>query len=78
MSDPAQEVPDGDTRFGFKWGPVAVERLADLPRDGGRCRVIGVYRVEGPNREGLDKILEIYVSPKGQSVRVWRGGKELT
>lgn len=68
---------DGDTRYGFKWGPVAVERMAEFPRSNGQAKVIGIYRVDGPHRADMFQMLEIYVSPRGRSVRVFRGGKEL-
>lgn len=68
---------DGDTQYGFKWGPVAVERLAEFPRSGGQCKVMGLYRVKGPTRADMEQVLEIYVSPTGRSVRVFRNGKEL-
>jgi hypothetical protein len=68
---------DGDTRYGFQWGPVAVERLASIKDGRGeRRRVLGIYigDSDNPHRK---QALEIYVSPSGRSVRVWRDGKEL-
>ena len=62
------------SRYGFSWGPIDVERMASFPRDGGECRVIGVYTGAGDQRK---RRLEIYVSPTGRSVRVWRDGVEL-
>lgn len=66
------------TQYGFTWGPIEVQRLASfissVRRDKGECLVIGVYTGEGKNRK---QKLEIYASPTGQSVRVWRDGKEL-
>jgi hypothetical protein len=70
---------DGDTQYGFLWGPVEVERMATFPvgdRDAGRKnRVIGIYTRVGGKRK---RRLEICISPAGQSVRVWRDGEELT
>lgn len=49
------------TLFGFIWGPVRVTRISSFPRG----HVVDVNGVE------------IYVSAKGRSVRVFRDGKEL-
>ena len=59
------------TEYGFVWGAAEVERMASLP---GGSRVIAVYTEVGNKRK---RRLEIYVSPTGRSVRVWRDGKEL-
>lgn len=67
--------PKDIDRYGFAWGPCQVERMAEFPRPNGVCRVIGVYVEDGGDRHPE---LEIYVSPTGRSVRVWRRGKELT
>lgn len=67
-------MTDNETAYGFRWGPVEVERMASVPRSGGECRIIGVYTGEGRKR---NRRLEIYVSPAGNSIRVWRDGKEL-
>jgi hypothetical protein len=45
------------TQFGFRWGPMHVERLAHIP---GRGYSIGI-RTE-------DKDLQIYVSEKGKKI----------
>lgn len=58
------------TRYGFTWGPLEVRRLATFKGN----RVLGVY-IEGDDSQ--HPRLEIYVSPTGRSVRVWRDGKEL-
>jgi len=48
--------------YGFTWGPVTVQRTAVMPQGH------HVLTVNG---------LDIYVSPTGRSVRVFRDGKEL-
>lgn len=55
------------TQFGFKFGPGEYIRMAELG-DGSTC-----VRVQ----PDAGKPVEIYVSPKGRSVRVFRDGKEL-
>ncbi len=60
---------EADARFGFRWGPMRVRRLATFPRPNGECHALGV---------DAGKVnLTIYVSPTGRSVRVYRDGKEL-
>jgi hypothetical protein len=54
------------TLYGFRFGAAEVERTAELP-DGG---VVVTVRTES-------KAIEVYVSAKGGSVRVFRRGKEL-
>jgi hypothetical protein len=55
----------GDTEFGFQWGNTEVVRYAVMPNG---TRVVGI--------EVNDKrVLDIYVSPSGRSVRVFRRGK---
>lgn len=49
-------------QYGFTWGPVKVQRTAVMPQGH------HVLTVNG---------LDIYVSPTGRSVRVFRDGKEL-
>ncbi len=56
----------------FIWGPIAVEPLMAVPRRGGVYRALRVRHV---NR--TRGALEIYVSPTGRSVRVFRDGVEL-
>jgi len=51
---------------GFDWGPMAVTRLARLE---GRGYVLGI-------RVG-ERRLQVYVSEKGHSVRVFDGDTEL-
>jgi hypothetical protein len=59
-------IEDIDTSFGFRWRGIEVERLATI-----RDRAILGIRVNKTS-------LQIYVSPTGRSVRVWKNGKELT
>ena len=61
-------------QYGFSWGPIDVRRLASIKRDGGLARVLGIYRGRGDDRK---MELEIYVSPTGRSIRVFRGNVEL-
>jgi hypothetical protein len=64
---------DALSEFGFTWGPAEVERTATFERRRGKTwRVLRVYVRDHPSQE-----LEIYISPTGRSVRVFRRGKEL-
>lgn len=56
--------------FGFCWGPARVERAAVHERAGGTWRVLRV----ATDRQCLD----IYISPQGHRLRVFRDGTELT
>ncbi len=58
------------TSYGFTWGPMEVRRLATFKGN----RVLGIYIEDDGSQHPR---LEIYVSPTGRSVRVWRDGKEL-
>lgn len=71
MSGPT--VPEhNEDEYGFRWGPVVVQRYAEFQRPKGElCRVLGIESDAAPT-------LHIYVSPTGRSVRVYRNGKELT
>lgn len=63
-------MDEGDwTPHGFTWGPMTVDRLAAVDRSGGRYRVLRVST-------GF-QALDIYVSPTGRSVRVFRNNQEL-
>lgn len=59
--------------YGFKWGQVVVERLGSILRKPTDPNSDKIIRVKTQYRN-----LEIYVSPTGRSVRVWRDHKELT
>lgn len=63
-------MPIEDTRFGFIWGHTVVERVCVLPSGGAVVYVTG-----GKAKSAV----EVYVSPTGKSVRVFRSasGKEL-
>lgn len=72
MTDHTAKTADED-RYGFRWGPMVVQRAAEFPRGDvdkpTRClRVITDTGAE----------VEVYVSPTGRSLRVYRDGKELT
>lgn len=57
-----------ETDYGFKWGSMEVTRI--LSHEGYKAVTVGP--VDDPDRS-----VEIYVSPKGKSVRVFRKGMEL-
>lgn len=63
-------MPIEETRFGFIWGHTVVERVAVLPSGGAVVYITGGKR---------NSAVEVYVSPTGKSVRVFRSGngKEL-
>lgn len=62
------------TDHGFGWGPVEVVCMTEFDRgDRGVTRVI---RVTATGR--LGRHIDVYVSPKGNSLRVFRDGKELS
>jgi hypothetical protein len=52
------------TQYGFEWGPMTVTRYAQMPNG---SRVVGI-EVDGK------RVLEVYVSATGRSVRVFRKG----
>ena len=54
------------TEYGFTWGPIEVTRLASVPK-WGVCLAVETEKHK----------LNIYVSPKGRSVRVYLDGREL-
>lgn len=67
MSRP--ESPD-EEQYGFRWGPVVVQRTASYDRGSGECRILRVIPDVGPP-------IELYISPTGRSVRVFRDHVEL-
>ena len=67
LTEPAT---DEISEYGFTWGPMTVTRLATIGAHGLERRALGIKT----ERHKLD----IYVSPAGHSVRVFRDGKELT
>lgn len=59
--------------FGFRWGQVLVERLASIHRrKGDRCswKIIRITPDTG-------KTVEVYISPTGRSIRIYKGHREL-
>ena len=53
------------TNYGFTWGPATIQRMSEI--DGATCTQI---------RTDAHK-LNVYVSPKGRSIRAWLDGQEL-
>lgn len=65
-------TPDPDEeRYGFRWGPLVVQRVATFPGKNGESHVLAVETDAGTR-------IDIYVSPTGQSVRVFSENKEWT
>jgi hypothetical protein len=65
-------TPDPDEeRYGFRWGPLVVQRAAILPSRNGETHVVRITTATG-------KSINVYVSPTGRSVRVFSNGKEWT
>jgi hypothetical protein len=60
----------GDSRYGFRWGPMWVQRVAQIAHRGrGDYRVLEITTNH--------HTLQVNVSPKGQSIRVFLDHKEL-
>lgn len=60
-----------EDRYGFRWGPLIVQRTASLHRGKqGEWRVLTLKTDAG-------RTLDVYVSPTGRSVRVFDRGEEL-
>lgn len=57
------------TRVGFEWGAARVVRITELPKGG---VVIGIGIVGNDATE-----IDVYVSPTGRKMRVYRGNREL-
>lgn len=60
------------TQFGFVWGPIEVVRMFEDKRG----RMLGLRAPPSNYVNGKWK-LEIWISPTGKSIRVFRRGKEL-
>lgn len=60
--------PEEVFAYGFEWGPIQVTRAGCIERRAGKLHRI--ITVETPY-----ETLNIYVSPAGKSVRVFRTGK---
>jgi len=56
-------MSDGETKYGFVWGPVEVMRTTSLEQKNGTYRVVTIKTDH--------KTLEIYISPSGRSLRVY-------
>ncbi|MES9514107.1 hypothetical protein ACIQYW_14065 [Rhodococcus erythropolis] len=68
--DPGKSSIVEPTRFGFKWGPLEVERTSTF--HGSHVLTIA------PNGKRKSKqAITVYVSKAGQSVRVFKNGKEM-
>ena len=63
-----------ETQHGFEYGAATVERIMSYERGKGKGRwvVIGI-KPTGDEKHSV----EVYVSPKGRSVRIFCNGKEL-
>lgn len=60
-------VEEDEGRYGFAWGPLVVERMIHVPGRG--------YVVDIRPREQHETGVQVYVSEKGRSVKVYpRGG----
>jgi hypothetical protein len=57
-----------ETPYGFRWGPMWVERAASDEKGGVVLRV-----ATAPAGEGAGRVIYIRVSPRGQSVTVEPG-----
>lgn len=64
---------NGVNDFGFRWGQVLVERLASIHRrkdDAHSWKIIRITPDTG-------KTVEVYISPTGRSIRIYKGHKEM-
>lgn len=69
MNEPHNGSPEiALTQYGFDWGGAVVERTMSF-RDGVCITIKG--------KRGKKNTINVYVSPTGQSIRVWKGRKEL-
>ena len=57
-----------ETKFGFRWGNIWVERTTHLP---GKGRVVTV------SVEDSDNSIQVYVSEGGRSIRAFKGEVEM-
>jgi hypothetical protein len=60
-------------RYGFRWGNLVVERLASFA-----ARIYGDDRTRVLRIKTDQSSIEVYVSPGGRSIRVFKKGRELT
>lgn len=54
-----------ETKYGFKWGPATIERMAEIPQG-----IVMSLKTD------YGKYLQIYVSAKGKSVRIHENNVE--
>lgn len=66
-----ESIHFAETQYGFEFGAAAIER--NWGNDGSIC--VSVRRRTGP--QPYRQAVSIIVSPKGNSIRVFRGAKEL-
>ena len=62
------------TNYGFTWYAMQVTRIASVDRRGGKTTCIGIGKAAD---EDWRHEITIYVSPKGNSIRVFRRGVEM-
>jgi hypothetical protein len=58
---------DDESRYGFAWGPLVVERVAHIEGRG--------YSVQVRPRGKYEPAVEVFVSEQGRSWSVWPRGK---
>ena len=71
MTKTGGEIHFAETKYGFEYGAAAVERTWN--QDGSVC--VSVRRRTGP--QPYRQQVSVVVSPKGNSIRVFRGMKEM-
>lgn len=64
-------MSNDEERYGFRWGPLVVERVATFPAKKGETHVIRIKTDAG-------KAIDVYASPTGRSIRVFSENKEWT
>lgn len=65
------ESGDQMTRYGFRWGPFELQRMADIKYGRRRYYVVSFVTDAG-------QLLEVYISGRGRSVRAYLNHVELT
>ncbi|PBI96963.1 hypothetical protein BKP42_36230 [Rhodococcus erythropolis] len=68
--DPGKPSIVEPTRFGFKWGPLEVERTSTFHGS-------HVLTIAPKGKRKSKQAITVYVSKAGQSVRVFKNGKEM-
>lgn len=71
MSTDQPPIAFVENPYGFKWGAMEVTRMASTP-DGST-----VLNVRGVGQPYYDEGVTVTVSPKGKSVRAFRGSEEM-